>query len=253
MQLIVQNIYRTMQTVIKADKLQKYFGAYQAVKNVSFEVKAGQIFGLLGANGAGKTTTLRMLAGILQPTQGSTSIANYNMQTAKLLASKHLGFLTGEMNLFERMTPTEILYFFGNIYEVPAPTLRQRVEELISTFQITPFKDKLAGTLSTGQKQRVSIARTLVHNPAAIVLDEPTTGLDIMSSELILNFVADVARKEGKAVLFSTHHLDEVERLCDYIGILQYGEMLAMDTPQAIKAQTQQGTLHEAFFKLVSA
>jgi sodium transport system ATP-binding protein len=242
-----------MQTVIKAEQLQKYFGAYQAVKNVSFEVKAGQIFGLLGANGAGKTTTLRMLAGILQPTQGSTYIANYNMQTDKLLASKYLGFLTGEMNLFERMTPTEILYFFGNLYEVPSATLRQRVEELISTFQITSFKDKLAGTLSTGQKQRVSIARTLVHNPAAIILDEPTTGLDIMSSELILNFIADAARKEGKAVLFSTHHLDEVERLCDYIGILQYGEMLAVDTPQAIKEKTQQGSLHEAFFKLVSA
>lgn len=242
-----------MQTVIKAEQLQKYFGAYQAVKNVSFEVKAGQIFGLLGANGAGKTTTLRMLAGILQPTQGSSQIANHNMQTDKLLASKHLGFLTGEMNLFERMTPTEILYFFGNLYEVPSAMLRQRVEELISTFQITPFKDKLAGTLSTGQKQRVSIARTLVHNPAAIILDEPTTGLDIMSSELILNFIADAARKEGKAVLFSTHHLDEVERLCDYIGILQYGEMLAVDTPQTIKEKTQQATLHEAFFKLVSA
>lgn len=242
-----------MQTVIKAEHLQKYFGAYQAVKNVSFEVKAGQIFGLLGANGAGKTTTLRMLAGILQPTQGSSQIANYSMQKDKFLASKHLGFLTGEMNLFERMTPSEILYFFGNIYEVPQNILRQRVEELITTFQITPFRDKLAGNLSTGQKQRVSIARTLVHNPTAIILDEPTTGLDIMSSELILNFIADAAHKEGKAVLFSTHHLEEVERLCDNVGILQHGEMLTVDTPQNIKEKMQQPTLHEAFFKLVTA
>lgn len=241
-----------MQTVIKAEHLQKYFGAYQAVKNVSFEVKAGQIFGLLGANGAGKTTTLRMLAGILQPTKGSSQIANYSMQKDKFLASKHLGFLTGEMNLFERMTAQEILYFFGNIYEVPKSTLEQRVEELMTTFQITPFRDKLAGTLSTGQKQRVSIARTLVHSPTAIILDEPTTGLDIMSSELILNFIADAARKEGKAVLFSTHHLEEVERLCDNVGILQHGEMLTVDTPQAIKEKTQETTLHEAFFKLVT-
>lgn len=240
------------QPMIQAQSLSKHFGDFKAVDQLSFEVMEGEIFGLLGPNGAGKTTTLRMLSGLLQPTQGESLIAGHSMKTEQVQARRHLGFLTGDMDLYRRLNPRELLTYFGQLYEVPKTTLTQRVDMLIREFGITDFQDRYCEKLSTGQKQRVSIARTLVHDPKVVILDEPTTGLDIMASEFILQFIKKIAKEDGKAVIFSTHHLDEVERLCDRIAILSKGQLQQIGSVEAVQQATGQPKLAEAFFSLVA-
>lgn len=240
------------QPMIQAQSLSKHFGDFKAVDQLSFEVMEGEIFGLLGPNGAGKTTTLRMLSGLLQPTQGESLIAGHSMKTEQVQARRNLGFLTGDMDLYRRLNPKELLTYFGQLYEVPKTTLTQRVDMLIREFGITDFQDRYCEKLSTGQKQRVSIARTLVHDPKVVILDEPTTGLDIMASEFILQFIKKIAKEDGKAVIFSTHHLDEVERLCDRIAILNKGQLQQIGSVEAVQQATGHPKLAEAFFSLVA-
>lgn len=241
-----------MNTLIEANGLSKDFGDFRAVDEVSFKVEAGEIFGLLGPNGAGKTTTLRMLSGLLTPTEGQATIAGFGMQDQKMKARQSLGFLTGDMDLYRRLNPRELLLYFGKLYETPKEELHQRVDALIEAFGITPFVDRYCEKLSTGQKQRVSIARTLVHNPKVVVLDEPTTGLDIMASEFILQFIKKMAKEEGKALIFSTHNLTEVERLCDRIAIINQGKMLYLGNLEGVLSLTGKSTLSQAFFDLVN-
>ncbi|MEN0006160.1 MAG: ABC transporter ATP-binding protein [Bacteroidota bacterium] len=241
-----------MNTLIEARQLSKDFGDFRAVDRIQFDVKAGEIFGLLGPNGAGKTTTLRMLSGLLQPTAGEAFIGGHSMQREKLKARRNLGFLTGDMDLYRRLNPKEVLTYFGQLYEVPKATLTTKVNQLIEDFGITPFVDRHCEKLSTGRKQRVSIARTLVHDPKVVILDEPTTGLDIMASEFILQFIKRMAKEEGKAVIFSTHHLDEVERLCDRIAIIHQGKMQQIGSVEEVQQSTGQGRLADAFFQLVA-
>ncbi len=240
-----------MNHAIEARQLSKDFGNFRAVDQLSFTVEPGEIFGLLGPNGAGKTTTLRMLSGLLKPTEGSSFITGFSMQGQQLEARKQLGFLTGDMDLYRRLTPMELLTYFGKLYETPSNELQKRVALLIDAFGITEFQNKHCEKLSTGQKQRVSIARTLVHNPEVVILDEPTTGLDIMASEFILKFIRRMAKEEGKAVIFSTHHLDEVERLCDRIAIIHKGKLAQLGTVEEVKNSTSHGSLAESFFELV--
>lgn len=241
-----------MKNLIEAEGLTKKFGDFKAVDNVSFDVKTGEIFGLLGPNGAGKTTTLRMLSGLLKPSEGSARINGFPMETQQMEARSSLGFLTGDMDLYRRLNPREILHYFGELYQTPPAELHDRVETLIEAFGITPFVDRHCEKLSTGQKQRVSIARTLVHDPKVVILDEPTTGLDIMSSEFILQFIRRMAKEEGKALLFSTHNLTEVERLCDRIAIINHGQTAYLGGIQELLDQTGQDSLAKAFFQLVS-
>lgn len=242
-----------MEYRIEARRLTKDFGQFRAVDALSFGVKPGEIFGLLGPNGAGKTTTLRMLSGLLSPTTGEAFIAGHSMENDQLKARRALGFLTGDMDLYRRLTPVELLHYFGELYLVPAAERKQRVNFLINAFGIGDFKDRHCEKLSTGQKQRVSIARTLVHDPEVVILDEPTTGLDIMAGEFILQFIRRMAKEEGKTVIFSTHHLDEVERLCDRIAIIHEGELRHYGTIADAKQQTGKQNLAHAFFALVGA
>jgi sodium transport system ATP-binding protein len=242
-----------MKNLIEATQLSKFFGEFKAVDNVSFDVKPGEIFGLLGPNGAGKTTTLRMLSGLLKPTVGTAQINGFSMESQQMNARSSLGFLTGDMDLYRRLNPREILLYFGELYQTPPTELHDRVERLIEAFGITAFVDRHCEKLSTGQKQRVSIARTLVHDPKVVILDEPTTGLDIMSSEFILQFIRQMAREEGKALLFSTHNLTEVERLCDRIAIINNGQMVYLGTIDELLDQTGEDSLSKAFFHLVSS
>lgn len=241
-----------MNKLIEAKALSKDFGDFRAVDKISFEVEEGEIFGLLGPNGAGKTTTLRMLSGLLTPTEGEASIAGFSMQKQKMKARQSLGFLTGDMDLYRRLNPKELLEYFGKLYETPKDELENRVNSLIEAFGISPFVDRYCEKLSTGQKQRVAIARTLVHNPRVVVLDEPTTGLDIMASEFILQFIKKMAKEEGKALVFSTHNLTEVERLCDRIAIINKGKLLYLGNLDGVKSQTGCDTLAQAFFQLVN-
>lgn len=240
-----------MEVKIEARGLTKNFDSFRAVDELSFDVKAGEVFGLLGPNGAGKTTTLRMLSGLLSPSAGEAFIAGNSMQSQQQKARTALGFLTGDMDLYRRLNPVELLTYFGQLYEVPKSTLRERVAKLVDAFGITEFQDRYCEKLSTGQKQRVSIARTLVHDPEVVILDEPTTGLDIMASEFILQFIKKMAQEEGKTVIFSTHHLDEVERLCDRIAIIHQGKLEHYGTIAAVKQRTGQENLADAFFQLV--
>lgn len=240
-------------TLIEARGLTKQFGTFTAVDNLSFEVYAGEIFGLLGPNGAGKTTTLRMLSGLISPTAGEAFIAGHSMKSSPLTARKELGFLTGDMDLYRRLKPVDVLRYFGKLYQVPKKELDKRVEQLIDWFGITSFRDRHCEKLSTGQKQRTSIARTLVHDPQTVILDEPTTGLDIMSSEFVLQFIRRIAREQGKAVIFSTHNLDEVERICDRIAIIHEGKLQAVGTIEQVKKAAGKSSLVEAFFNQVNA
>lgn len=240
-----------MQTMIEARQLSKSFGGNEVVRKVSFEVNAGEIVGLLGPNGAGKTTTLRMLAGLLTPGSGEAFIGGFSAQKQMLEARKALGFLTGDMDLYRRLNPVEVLTYFGQLYEVPSTVLTNKINQLVSDFGMSEYRDRHCEKLSTGQKQRVAIARTLVHDPAVVILDEPTTGLDIMAGEFILQFIRRMAKEGGKAVLFSTHHLDEVERLCDRIVIIHQGELRYSGNMEGAKEQTGSSTLADAFFKLV--
>lgn len=241
-----------MNTLIEARALSKDFGDLRAADRVSFSVEAGEIFGLLGPNGAGKTTTLRMLSGLLKPTEGEAFIDGHSMQNDFMAARSSLGFLTGDMDLYRRLNPVEVLRYFGRLYETPKTTLDARIHTLVEAFGITPFADRQCEKLSTGQKQRVSIARTLVHDPRVVILDEPTTGLDIMASEFILQFIRRMAKEEGKAVIFSTHNLTEVERLCDRIAVIHRGEMVFTGDLAGIRSETGQGSLPTAFFHLVN-
>ena len=238
---------------IEAKGLVKQFGDFRAVDDVSFTLQSGEIFGLLGPNGAGKTTTLRMLSGLLKPTDGSAEVMGVSVQKDPRSALRQLGFLTGDMDLYRRLKPAEVLTFFGELYDVDRKILKNRVEELINLFGIDDFADRQCEKLSTGQKQKVSIARTLVHDPAVIVLDEPTTGLDIMAAEFILNFMHKAAKEDNKTVLFSTHNLAEVERLCDRIGIINRGKLDYLGDQSSLLAETSSTTLHDGFFNLVTA
>jgi sodium transport system ATP-binding protein len=240
-----------MQVQIEARNLTKDFEKLRAVDNLNFEVEAGEIFGLLGPNGAGKTTTLRMLSGLLTPSDGEAFINGNSMSVQKINARKSLGFLTGDMDLYRRLKPLELLKYFGDLYEVPKKELEDRIQHLADIFGINEFKDRYCEKLSTGQKQRVSIVRTLVHDPQVVILDEPTTGLDIMASEFILQFIRKMAKEEGKTVIFSTHHLGEVERLCDRIAIIHEGGLRHYGTMEEAKSKTGKETLAEAFFDLV--
>lgn len=240
------------QPIIRAEGLSKSFEEKQVVRNISFELYPGELVGLLGPNGAGKTTTLRMLAGLLSPDSGEVHIAGKAMRQHKSAARAQLGFLTGDMALYRRLKPLELLTYFGKLYGVEASVLPGRVQQLAADFAISDFADRYCEKLSTGQQQRVSIARTVIHDPAVIVLDEPTTGLDIMASELILRFMQRQAQEEGKAVLFSTHHLDEVSRLCQRILIIHEGQLVYNGPPAQLLSQQQATNLHNAFFKLVN-
>ena len=242
-----------MQTQIEARGLTKDFNGFRAVDELSFEVKEGEIFGLLGPNGAGKTTTLRMLSGLLTPSSGEAFITGHSMQHDQLKARAAMGFLTGDMDLYRRLTPVELLAYFGKLYGVPKSLWKAKGKELIEAFGIREFQDKHCEKLSTGQKQRVAIARTLIHDPKVVILDEPTTGLDIMASEFILQFIRRMAKEEGKTVIFSTHHMDEVERLCDRIAIIHHGKLQHCGTIEEAKATTGKNKLAEAFFQLVGA
>jgi sodium transport system ATP-binding protein len=235
---------------IQASGLIKSFSDSLAVFDISFTVNPGEIYGLLGPNGAGKTTTLRMLAGLMRPTAGTATICGHDVQEQPLEAKALLSFVTGSTGLYERLTPTEVLRYFGQLYGVPRQKLESRIEELAEMFQMTRLMHRRCGNLSTGEKQRVSLARALVHDPPVLILDEPTSGLDVLASR----FVADVIRQtrdRGRAILLSTHYMAEAELLCDRIGLVHEGHLLTEETPNELRERMEARSLEEAFLKLI--
>ena len=228
------------------DSVSKSFGDVHAVVELSLSIARGEIYGLLGPNGAGKTTALRMLAGLLSPTSGRALLAGHAAQTAR--AKRELGYLSGSTGLFGRLTPREVLGYFGQIHGLSRVQIRERLPTLAQALALDDILDRRCEVLSTGERQRVSIARAVLHDPAVLILDEPTNGLDVLASRFLRDFVRK-ERDRGKAVLFSTHYLAEAELLCDRVGFLHHGRLLAQGTPAEIRGSAS--TLEEAFLVLV--
>ncbi len=237
-------------SVVVANSLTRVFGSVTAAHAVSFEVAAGEVVGLLGPNGAGKTTTLRMLATLLSPTSGTASIAGHDVRKDPLQARANLGFVTGSAALFPRLSPREFLHYLGKLHGIASSTLPLRVDAAIEQFEIEPFADLRCGALSTGQKQRVSLARAALHDPPALVLDEPSAGLDVLGAQAVVSFVRQ-ASHQGKAVLLSTHDMAEAEYLCHRIVIIAAGRVVATGTPEELKRASGRDKLAEVFLHYV--
>ena len=214
-------------------------------------VHGGEIVGLLGPNGAGKTTTLRMLAGILTPDTGTVRICGLDVHAEPLAAKRRLGFLSGDTHLYQRLTPVEVLRYFGTLYGVPEDRLSARISTLVDELEMRAFKDRPCGTLSSGQKQRANIARAFLHDPDLLILDEPTTALDVVSGQ----FVAEAIRRkrnEGRGVLFSTHIMSEAEYLCDRIALMHAGRIIDEGPLPDLLARSNQKNLTDAFLHHVN-
>jgi sodium transport system ATP-binding protein len=227
-------------------------GEFPAVSGVSFAVEAGRIFGLLGPNGAGKTTTLRMLATLLQPTEGTATISGWDVVGQGAEARRHIGYMSGGTGLYGRLTPRELVRYFGRLYGLTPARVEARIDTLFTLFGIHPFADVLVQNLSTGMKQKVSLARTLVHDPPVLILDEPTTGLDVLAARGVRRFIREAAAA-GKSVLLSTHVMQEAEALCDTAGVISGGRLLAVGPVPALKERTEQANLEDAFLALIDA
>jgi sodium transport system ATP-binding protein len=236
--------------VIEARGLSKRYCEVVAASDVTFTVGRGEVVGLLGPNGAGKTTVLRMLAGVLTPTAGSVRIAGHGTEGEAFELKRALGFLTGDTALYQRLTPREVLRYFGRLLAIPEPILASRVEALVTRFRLTEFADRPCGKLSAGQKQRANIARAFVHDPPAFILDEPTTALDVVTGRFLLEAFRE-ARSAGKAILFSTHVLGDAEALCDRVVLLHRGQVLDQGTVGEVCTRAGARTLTDAFLARV--
>lgn len=238
---------------LKMSKISKKFKTkkeeFLAVDNVSFSADKGEILGILGPNGAGKTTLLRMLGGILTPTSGNIKISNYDYSIDKNSGKRDIGYLSGNTKLYGRFSPRELLRTFGGLYEMEKDEIEKSIEEVTKVMSMEKFIDNRIENLSTGQTQRTSIARCLIHSPKVYIFDEPTLGLDVISSASIIDFMK-MERDRGKTVLYSTHYMEEAETLCDKIIMMHQGKIIASGTPDDLKKQTKTDNLREVFISL---
>jgi sodium transport system ATP-binding protein len=235
-----------MTSALAAEGLTKQFDSVTAVDNVSLEVHSGEIVGLLGPNGAGKTTMLRMLAGILTPTSGCVAINGLDLHAHPLEAKQGIGFLSGDTQLYQRLTSREVLRYFGRLYGMADGVLNRRIDQLVDELEITSFADRPCRTLSSGQKQRANIARAFLHQPGVLLLDEPTAALDVISGR----FLTEAIRRErasGRAVLVSTHLLSEAEYLCDRLYLLYDGRVADHGPLADILSRSASSNLTDAF------
>jgi sodium transport system ATP-binding protein len=241
--------------MIEARHLTKTFrdkkrGELRAADDITFRVEPGQIYGLLGANGAGKTTTLRLLATLLQPTSGSATIAGFDVVRDAQKVRANVGFLAASTALYGRLTAREMIAYFGQLNGLPDADIRARTKRIADDLDMHEFLDRRCEKFSTGMKQKTSIARTLIHDPAVMIFDEPTLGLDVMTARSIVKFVRE-CRNRGKTVIYSTHVMSEVEKLCDTIGIIHGGKLLAEGTLAGLRATHGEQDMEEIFVKIV--
>jgi sodium transport system ATP-binding protein len=226
-------------------------GQFVALDGISFDALAGQIYGLLGPNGAGKTSALRILSTVLRPTSGSATVNGYDVLTQPALVRHQIGFVSTNTAVYDRMTAWEMVEYFGRLYGLAKDLLRERMESLFVRLQMTEIRDLLGAKMSTGMKQKVSIARALVHDPPVLIFDEATAGLDVLVARALLKIVAQL-RDQGKCVVFSTHIMREAERLCDRVAILHRGHILAEGTLPELRERHGEEDLEELFFQLIS-
>ncbi len=239
------------QAIVEVRELTKVFpttegGEKIAVNRVTFDVRPGEIYGLLGPNGAGKTTTLRMLSGLLTPTSGLARLNGFDAQREREQAKRALGYLTASTGLYQRLTPRELLRYFGELIGMEREAIAARIATLVNWLDMHEFVNLRCGSLSTGQKQRTNIARALMGDPPILVMDEPTLGLDVLTNRVVLDFIrAEGAR--GKAIILSTHYLDEAEDLCDRFGLIHDGRIVAEGNLDELRQTAGRQRLREIF------
>lgn len=236
--------------MIEVKGLTKHFGSVQAVNQISFRVKGGEIFGLLGENGAGKTTTLRMLATVLKPTSGSATVNGFDLVREPDRVRTQIGVLSAEEGCYPRLTARENIEFFARLNNLPPDEVNRRTEEVIELLDMGEYADRRTGDFSKGMKQKVALARAIVHDPPILLMDEPTAGLDVTSTRVVRDFLVH-CRQQGRAIIFSSHIMSEVERLCDRVAIINRGRIVAEGTLQELTTQYGEKDFEEVFARLV--
>jgi sodium transport system ATP-binding protein len=225
-------------------------GEIRAVDAVNIECKSGRVFGLLGLNGAGKTTLMRLLSTILKPTSGTARVADYDITTEPEKVKEKIGFLSSDTGLYPRLTAEETVNYFGRLNSMDDEKLKKRVDAIFERFGINEFRKRRVDKLSTGMKQKISIARTFINDPEVLILDEPTIGLDVVTSRNIIQFIKE-SKQTNKCILFSTHVMWEAQKLCDDIAIIHKGKILAVGTLDQLRAKTGLADLDDIFVKIV--
>jgi len=225
-------------------------GSVSALHDISFSVQPGEIVGLLGPNGAGKTTCLRILSTVLRPTSGRATIDGFDVAEQSEQVRMRIGFMSTNTGIYDRMTAWEMVEYFGRLYGVEEAQLQSRIDSIFTTLQMHEIRDVLGAKMSTGMKQKVSIARTIVHDPPVLIFDEPTSGLDVLVARNLLQAIATL-REQGKCIIFSTHIMREVEKLCDRIAVLHRGRILAMGSVKDLEAEYNEPDMEELFFDLI--
>jgi sodium transport system ATP-binding protein len=242
--------------MIHVEGLTKYYadlrrGRLVALDGVSFAAFPGQIYGLLGPNGAGKTTALRIISTVLRPSSGAVTVNGFDVVTQPSQVRRQIGFMSANTGVYDRMTAWELVEYFGRLHGLDDAVLTERMERLFERLQMNDFRDLLGAKMSTGMKQKVSIARALVHDPPVLIFDEATSGLDVLVARALLNTVAEL-RGQGKCVIFSTHIMREAEKLCDRLAIIHRGRILAEGTLDELRDRHEQRDLEELFFQLIT-
>ncbi len=241
--------------MIQVEGVCKSFLDYQrgwisAVSDISFECRPGAIFGLLGPNGAGKTTTLRILSTVLRPTSGRATVAGHDVLTDPQGVRESIGYMSASTGIYDRMTAWELVEYFGRLYGLSRDRLAERMEVIFDWLKMNDFRDILGSKMSTGMKQKVSIARTIVHDPPVLIFDEPTSGLDVLVARVVLQKILEL-RDQGKTIVFSTHAMHEVEKLCSRVAIIHKGRLQVEGAPDELLQRFDQPDLEELFFYLV--
>lgn len=244
--LEVNNLKKKFTRQDKNKKKTSFF----AVNGVSFNADKGEIIGILGPNGAGKTTMLRMLAGIMEQSEGTIEIDKQNYKKNSIDIKRKIAFLSGNTKLYSRLSAHELIQMCGKLYGMNIADINKKETEILKLLNLEEIKNAKIGNLSTGQTQRVGLARCLVHNPQYYILDEATTGLDIISSQIILDFIKE-EKKKGKTILYSTHYMEEAENICDKVLMINKGKVIETGTPEEIKEKTNTTNLRDAFFALI--
>lgn len=238
--------------MIQVNNLTKIFGKVKAVDNLSFNAQTGEIFGLLGPNGAGKTTTIRLLSTIICPSSGSASIAGFDIRKQPEEVRKKIGVLTTDIGHYDRFSARENLQYFANLYGLDQKQTKQRIEELSKLLRMESFLDKKAGKCSTGMRQKIALARSIIHDPPIFILDEPTSGLDVLASQTVLDFIHE-ASINGKTIILSTHNMTLAQKLCRRICIIHQGRKVFEGLTSELLNKTREKLLEDAFLQLVNS
>ncbi|MBO8164782.1 MAG: ATP-binding cassette domain-containing protein [Brevibacillus sp.] len=237
--------------MIEVNQVTKRFGSFVAVDNLTFAIQPGEVLGLLGENGAGKTTTMRMMATVLQPTSGDITVDGFSVSRQSMQVRRRIGLLFGgDVGLYGRLTARENISYFGMLYGMEERALSERIIQLSRTLQMEEYLDRRVSGFSRGMKQKVAIARSLVHDPAVILLDEPTTGLDVSAASVFRRLIADL-RQAGKTILFSSHNMGEVEKLCDRVVIMHRGRLRFVGSIAELKQRYRLDDLDDLFMRVV--